>query len=702
MKVLLGFLVIVVLLVAGLLALPFLVDLAPYFDRYKPLVEDALNRNVQLQGIRLTIWPRIGARLSGFAVMDDPSFSATPFVSLNSLDVGVKIMPLLSGKVEVEEISLREPIITVIKNKAGVINVSTIGPKTKPPQTTPQPEAPPQQGDPLQALALLAVDRLSIDGGKLTYRDLSTTPATEYQVQNLELLLQSVHLGESPSLHVGATIQPYNLPVKLDGSFGPLVEKLEVRQFQFDAGVGNIALALKGALLQGILDIDVSSPVVNTADLPIVLPLQKPVQVKNLSVVAKAPYPLKQGVPPLELADITNLSMALGMGASTVNVKGAVRNGQGSLTVTSSSVNAADLPIAIPLAKPLEIRDLRMSATTRAPLRLDAPPLEIADVSDLRLGIVLGQSTIAVKGTVLKGQANVSLSSPSVQASDLPVQTGLAKSVEVKNLLLSAEMKGQNARLSDLSFELFNGRIKGQGDLSFGTAAPPFNGKLKVQGLQVKPALETLSPDSKVSMSGVAAADLAMTGRGFSMADLVKALEGSGHAEVKDGKLEGMNLMGEAVALLKVVGISLDQAKATAFSTVETDFSVKQGLVNVQKLLMDSQDFQATGKGTIGLDQTLNLGVNLNVSQALSHKIAGSSPVAKLAMKEGRLRLPLVITGSLQNPSYGLDMKGLTGKVQEQVQEKAKEAVKGLLEGTTKPQDLKQQGKDLLKGLLGK
>ena len=107
-------------------------------------------------------------------------------------------------------------------------------------------------------------------------------------------------------------------------------------------------------------------------------------------------------------------------------------------------------------------------------------------------------------------------------------------------------------------------------------------------------------------------------------------------------------------------------------------------------------------KGTVGFDQVLNLGVNLNLSQALSQKIAGSSPIAKLAMKGGRLSLPLQITGTAQNPAYGLNMKGLTGKAQEQVQEKLKGAVKGLLEGTTQPTDLKKEGQDLLKGLFGR
>jgi AsmA protein len=44
----------------------------------------------------------------------------------------------------------------------------------------------------------------------------------------------------------------------------------------------------------------------------------------------------------------------------------------------------------------------------------------------------------------------------------------------------------------------------------------------------------------------------------------------------------------------------------------------------------------------------------------------------------------------------------LTGKIQEQVKEKLKEALGDLLKGSTKPDDLKQKGQDLLKGLFGR
>lgn len=625
MKVLIGLVVLVVLLVAAILSLPFLIDLNKYQDQYKPLIEEALNRKIILNDIRLTIWPRIGVRVAGFTVQDDPAFGTGPFASLTSLDVGVKLMPLLSKKVEVEEITLRGPLITVIKNRKGEMNLSTIGPKTPAISSPEQPEAPPPPtGNPLHVLALLAVDHVSFTGGTITYRDESMPKPTEYRVNDLEVLLKSVHLGETPTLHVAATVQPYNIPVKLDGSFGPLVDTYDLKQFAFDVGLGKIAMALKGSVVDGNLDATLTSPLINSADVPVALPLAKPVIVKNLHVTAKAKAPLPQGVPPSELADVTDLGLDIVLGNSVLNVKGTVTGGHAKINITSPTVNTADVPVTLPFKKP----------------------------------------------------------------------------VDIKNLQIAAELKGQEARVNNLSFQLFGGHAKAQAGMTLDSVAPPFNGKVIVQGLQLGPALDALGSD-QVSISGTAGMDFAMGGRGFSLPDLTKALEGVGHVAVKDGKIEGVNLIQEALSSLQVVGLSPDNVKATAFSMIETDLTIKEGIINVQRLLMDSHDFQATGEGTVGFDQTLHLKVKLNLSQALSQKISGSSPAARLALAGGRLNLPLLITGTVQAPSYGLDSKALTGKVQEQVKEKVKEAIGELLKGSTKPDDLKQKGQDLLKGLLG-
>jgi AsmA protein len=207
-------------------------------------------------------------------------------------------------------------------------------------------------------------------------------------------------------------------------------------------------------------------------------------------------------------------------------------------------------------------------------------------------------------------------------------------------------------------------------------------------------------------MNGTAGAQLDLRGQGFSTQDLTKALAGTAHLAVRDGKIDGINLMQEIGTLLKVVGLSPERVNATLFSTIETDLAVKSGTMSVQRFLMDSHDFRATGAGTVGFDQSLNLALTLNFSEAVSQKIARSTPVVKLALKDGRLALPLKIAGTVSAPSYHLDAKALGGRVEEQVKEKVEkkveEAVEGLIQGTTKPEDLKKQGKELLKDLFGR
>lgn len=700
MKIVIGIGTIVFLLIILIVALPFLIDLNKYQDRYRPLIEEALNRKIELKDIRLTLWPRIGARIGELIVHDDPAFRTGPFASLSSLDIGVKLLPLLSGKVDVEEIALRNPVITVLKNAQGQLNLTTLGVKRQAP--TPEPKAPEEPaGSPLQALALFAVDRVSIDGGNLIYRDESAKQPLEYTVNSLNLLLTSVHLGENPTLHADATLQPYNLPVRLDGTFGPLVETLDFRSFGFTVALGKITLSLKGRAVGGTLDATIAALQIDSADLPVKLPLAKPVTVKDLHLTLHAPYPMASEAPAVHQVDIPDLGFILVMDGSTINVKGTAAKGVANLTAASASINSADLPLSLPLVKPVELKDLHVSVRAKYPPKEGTPPLELADVPNLGLNIVMGSSRLDVKGSVLAGLGTVHASSKLINTADLPLALSLKKPVEIKDLQASAEMKGQDARLNGLSFQLFGGFLRAQGTLGLGRPLPPFSGTLSLQGLQVGPALQAVGAEH-ISISGHAGAEFTVTGRGFAHSDLVKALTGSGHVAVKDGKIDGINLIQEAATLLKVAGLSLDRLNATAFSTIENDVAINRGLIAVQRLLVDSHDFQATGGGTIGLDQSLDLKLNLNLSQALSQKIATGSPIAKIALKGGRLSLPLLITGSTQAPSYGLDTKMFSGQVQQQAKEKVKGAIGDLLQGSTRPEDVKQQGKDLLKELFGR
>jgi len=543
-RLLLGIGILLVLVLVLILLLPFIVDLNSYQAQYRPVIEEALNRKVTLKDIRLTIIPRIGVRIAGFTVMDDPAFGAQPFASLSSLDIGVKLVPLLHKRVEVEEITLRDPIITVIKNPQGVLNTATLGKKGPP-----KPEAPsaPSTEGPLHILSMLAVDQVSITGGKLRYSDQSALKPTDYVLEKLQFLLKGVGLGRTPTMHMATTVQPYNLPVSMDGRFGPLKETL--------------------------------------------------------------------------------------------------------------------------------------------------------DLETIDLAIALGKITLAVKGSDIAGNLKLAITSPVINTGDLPVSTGLKKPIEVKDLKVTAEVQGPHTKLENLSLNVFGGQVVSQGDLTTGAKSPPFDGKVAVQGVQLGPVMEAVGTD-KVSISGTAAMDMAIRGAGFSMPELTDALQGTGHLAVKDGKIEGVNLLKEAFSLLKAVGIKQDLANATVFSTIESNVAIKHGIIAVERLLMDSHDFQATGTGTVGFDKVLNLKVNLNLAEAISQSIAGSSPMAKMAMTGGRISVPMVITGTAQAPSYGLDAKALGAKAQEQIKEQVKEKAGELLKGKGGAGAV-EKGQDTLKKLFG-
>ena len=180
-----------------------------------------------------------------------------------------------------------------------------------------------------------------------------------------------------------------------------------------------------------------------------------------------------------------------------------------------------------------------------------------------------------------------------------------------------------------------------------------------------------------VSASGTVGLQAVVRGRGFTIPELTRSLAGTSHFAVKDGKLEGVNLVQDLLDTLKAAGVRRENVKATIFSTVEGDLTIKGGLVNVDRLLVDSHDFQATAKGTVGFDQTLNLRANVNLSESLSKQIAGTSPVAKLALTKGRMTVPLIVAGTAQSPSYAIDGKAIGAKVTEQVKEVVGELLKG-------------------------
>ena len=86
--------------------------------------------------------------------------------------------------------------------------------------------------------------------------------------------------------------------------------------------------------------------------------------------------------------------------------------------MTAPSISTADVPVALPLTRPVEIKDLRLVAKHPYPLKSGASPLALADVTDLALAVV-GQIFARCPSNAIGGHARVMVSSPSVDTADL-------------------------------------------------------------------------------------------------------------------------------------------------------------------------------------------------------------------------------------------------------------------------------------------
>lgn len=115
-----------------LIALPFLINVNSFRPKIESEASTALGRQVTVGNLSLSILSG-GVRADDIAIADDPAFGKSPFVTAKSLKVGVELMPLIFSKqLNVTDITLEAPQITVLKAANGKWNFSSIGGASEP------------------------------------------------------------------------------------------------------------------------------------------------------------------------------------------------------------------------------------------------------------------------------------------------------------------------------------------------------------------------------------------------------------------------------------------------------------------------------------------------------------------------------------------------------------------------------------------
>jgi AsmA protein len=191
--------------------------------------EQALGRKISVGEVEATLVSGLGVRLSNFVMADDPAFSSEEFVRARDLQVNLKFWPLLRKEFEVKRVILHDPVIRIIRNKAGVFNFSTIA-KDKP-KKTPEKEkkaAKPEQ----EAPAALLVSLIDISGGDVRYID--RKDGTDLQLRQIDLKVEDLDVNRPVSVRLAAAVYADKQNLNLTGRVGPVGAGRELNQVPLD------------------------------------------------------------------------------------------------------------------------------------------------------------------------------------------------------------------------------------------------------------------------------------------------------------------------------------------------------------------------------------------------------------------------------------------------------------------------------------
>ncbi len=203
LKVLLGLLIVLLLLVGGLvLFAPTLLESQELKSEISAQVRAATGREFAIRDeIELTVFPWLGVKLGGFELGNAAGFTEVPFVSSRTAHVRVKLMPLLTGKVEMDTVTVSGLQVNLARNEDGLANWADLqaqGGDNSQPGPSP--------------MTALAIGGLDVRDSTLSWNDRAA--GTRVAMNIAQLTSGPVEMGKPVELAMEFDIESSEPPVK--------------------------------------------------------------------------------------------------------------------------------------------------------------------------------------------------------------------------------------------------------------------------------------------------------------------------------------------------------------------------------------------------------------------------------------------------------------------------------------------------------
>lgn len=578
-----------------LLATPYLLPVNVWRGPIERAASAALGRDVQIRGdIHLSIYPDIGLRLSDVSVANPAGAHDPEMIRAGSVVVGAQIMPLLSGRLEVTQLTFQDAKVDLETSPDGTPNWS-FGEE-------------PAAGHRANVAALdrIGFSHVALRHSDVAWHDLRAGTSNLFKDVSLSLDMPDVAV---PTL---------SLPLSLDGALNYNGERLTLF-----GGLDNF-----GALLGGrsaSMRLSVSSNIIN-AD------FQGMIGKGHLSGA------LKMGAHSVRsFAAWLGHPLPPGNGFGLVALEGtfAARDGVYSLSHTHLAFDSMNLNGDLSLDTRPKVLLLTGNASIN---RIDVNPYLAPGASD--------DTVIAQKARTANPDAPLALSGLRSIDAQLTLAVGglVLPHMKLDQAIIKADLNDGVLNAEMRSVAAFGGNGKASLIVDAKGDEPVFHQSLEVTDVKAQPFLAELAGVKKIAGTGAVRFDI--SSHGNTPRDIVRHLDGKGEISIANGSLAGADLAAVAHLLETVLsgGIpdgAVGQTAQTPFHSLSATFVVENGILHSRDMRLLNPAVEIDGAGDIDFpEQKLDLHFD---------------PKPAPGMRNSGIGVPFFVKGSWEKPRFGAD-----------------------------------------------
>lgn len=555
--------------------------------------------------IRLLPTPRV--RLSD-VTMVSPAFGGTPFVKMKMLDVGVKLSTLLGGPIEVTRLALHAPDINLVQTESGN-NWSALFAQ---PSQKPAPKPNNAKQDATLTPKSFVLHELEIRDGKVLISDNTTVTKVHLDKLNIDSSMSSY---DQP-VKIKGGVQWNGQPIKFAAKLGSLQSfqygKETPLEFSWDSTPLDLSFNGRANQLRLLGDIKLKSPAINAVY----------AWLSGMQMVKQKAIPLEMNG---SMDCSRNQCMMEKINSSVDDIK----------FTGDVSLNMAEQPVRV-------VVDVKADKLDITPYLAQKTASNFSLIASAYAQTKVGRwSNDPIDLSALKSlNANISVAFNELIAGAFKAGKGTFRAKNDKGVA--------SAELVDTA--MYEGKANVFVNLD---ANSKVDGRAMLVGIQTEPLLNALFEKNR--FSGKASSQFAFASNLKSQQAFVENLDGSGILAINDGSIKGLDIASMVRSLQSAYKEVDTSQKKTDFSEMRGSFTIVDGVLKNDDLMMKAPLFRVGGKGSVNLPAYT---INYLLTPQIVETIQGQGGKEK----EG-LGVPILVSGDLSSPTYAPDAKGLINDV---------------------------------------